>query len=105
MKNEEMTNLTNSIRQKLGDEASAKISDDLGTLITNNAQMNKDISERDTKIDNLQKDKESLIETNGNLLKQVSMGFDDRGNKNEEKDDKPKSFNFKDCFDEKGNFK
>lgn len=111
MKKEEMENLTTSIQEKLGKEASAKIADDLGKLITDNAQMNKEIENRNSQITKLKQDKENLIATNGNLLQQVAMGEDfssniiSRSRQAGETEEKKKPFSFKDCFDEKGNFK
>ena len=69
--------------------------------------MNKEIENRNSQITKLKQDKENLIATNGNLLQQVAMGEDFSSNiisrKQEHKEEKP--FSFKDCFDEKGNFK
>ena len=106
MKKEEMENLTTSIQEKLGKEASAKIADDLGKLITDNAQMNKEIENRNSQITKLKQEKENLITTNGNLLQQVAMGEDLTflGSQNKQKEEPKKPFSFKDCFDEKGNF-
>lgn len=108
MKKEEMESLTASMQEKLGKEASAKIADDLGKLITDNAQMNKEIENRNSQITKLKQDKENLIATNGNLLQQVAMGEDFSSNvitRKQEQKEEEKPFSFKDCFDEKGNFK
>lgn len=105
MKTEDFENIINSMRTKLGEENSALIADDLGTLITDNTQMNSEIKTKDTQISKLKQDKENLITSNGNLLQQISMGDDTSSrpsNKKEEKEDK--KFSFKSCFDEKGNF-
>lgn len=108
MKKEEMESLTASMQEKLGKEASAKIADDLGKLITDNAQMNKEIENKNSQITKLKQDKENLIATNGNLLQQVAMGEDFSSNvitRKQEQKEEEKPFSFKDCFDEKGNFK
>ena len=76
---------TNKIREKLGEDNSAKIADDIANMLT-----------YDNK---LKKDKEMLIEANGNLLQQVPFG------KEEPKatvDDEPKKFDFKSVFDKNG---
>lgn len=103
----EFEKITKSIQDKLGKENTSLIADDLGKLITDNATMNKDIQQRDERISKLEKDKEALITTNGNLLQQVAMG--DEGNlinKNEPNDNEPpKPFDYRSVFDEKGNFK
>lgn len=107
MKKEDFDNLTKSMQEKLGKEASAKIADDIGKLITDNTQMNNEISKRDNEINKLKQDKENLIATNSSLLQQVAMG-DEGGliNKNKPKEDEPpKPFDYRSVFDEKGNFK
>ena len=79
---------TNKIREKLGEDNSAKIADDIANMLTYDSKMKKDI-----------KDKEMLIEANGNLLQQVPFG------KEEPKatvDDEPKKFDFKSVFDKNG---
>lgn len=102
MKRDEMDNLVNGIREKLGDELSAKISDDLGTLLTDNNNVLQQIENQENIINTLKQDKESLITANGNLLKQIPMGQEiDIVDKEEIKE----HFNFENAFDEKGNFK
>ena len=106
MKKEDFEALTNSMQEKLGKEATSKIADDIGKLITDNAQMNKEIENRDNQITKLKQEKENLITTNGNLLQQVAMGEDllFSGSQNKQKEEPKKPFSFKSCFDEKGNF-
>lgn len=103
MKLEDFENLTNSIKDKLGEENSAKIADDLAKLITDNNQMNKTIENKDTEITKLKSDKELLQQTNMNLLQQIPMGEEPKPNTPEE--NKPKFIDFRAGFDEKGNFK
>ena len=107
MKKEDFDNLTKSMQEKLGKEASAKIAEDIGKLITDNTQKNNEILKRDNEINKLKQDKENLIATNSSLLQQVGKSTEDFSNskkqKEEEKENKP--FSFKSCFDEKGNFK
>lgn len=107
MKKEELDKLINGIQEKIGKDASGLISDDLGMLITDNTNMNKDLTNKENEINKLKDQKEKLIATNGNLLQQISMGEEENffiKNKKEEKE-KPKKFNFKDAFDTKGHFK
>ena len=106
MNEEQMENLINSIRQKLGDENAGVIMDDLGTIITANATMNNTIKTQENKIKTLKQDKDNLLAVNGNLLQQVPMGQTDfPNNKREEKKEEQKHYSFKNAFDEKGNFK
>ena len=104
----EFEKITNSIQEKLGEENVGKIADDLGKLITDNASANSLVKEKDAQIDKLKQEKEVLITTNGNLLQQVSMGTDDSfmgTNEPNKKEEPRKRFNYRDAFDEKGNFK
>lgn len=107
MTEKEFEIVTKSIQDKLGEENTSLIADDLGKLITDNGSMNKDLKQKDEQINKLKQDKEALITTNGNLLQQVAMG--DEGNlinNKEPKTEEPKKpFDYRTAFDEKGNFK
>ena len=107
MTEKEFEKITKSIQDKLGKENTSLIADDLGKLITDNGTMNADLKQRDERISKLEKDKEALITTNGNLLQQVAMGDDSSLiNTNEPKNEKTKKpFDYRSVFDEKGNFK
>lgn len=102
MKREEHDKLIQSIQEKLGVENSGLIADDLGLLITDNNSMNEIISHKEIEIQKLKSDKETLITTNGNLLKQVGMGIEIDEIYEEPKKKEP--FNMKSVFDENGNF-
>lgn len=64
MTREEFQTKMNSIQEKLGSENTSLIADEIGLLITDNDNMNKDIETRDTNISKLQKEKENLISVN-----------------------------------------
>lgn len=64
MKKEEMENLINNVREKIGDEMSGTIADDLALLMTDNSNINSLIKEKDNEITKLKKDKENLISVN-----------------------------------------
>lgn len=102
MKKEEMQKLFNGIEKKIGKENYAKISDDMGILLTDNETTNNTISSKDNEIKQLKSNNELLVTANGNLLQQVGMGEETPPTNN--KEDKPK-FSLKNAFDEKGNFK
>ena len=90
---------TNKIREKLGEDNSAKIADENAHMLTYANKIKKDIKDQDEEITLLKKHKEMLIEANGNLLQQVPFG------KEEPKatvDDEPKKFDFKSVFDKNG---
>lgn len=104
MKEKDFETLTNSMQEKLGKEYASKIADDLGTLITDNAAINKELKQKDEMIAKLRQDKENLIQVNGNLLQQVAMGEEPQ--KEETKTEETKQpFDFRTAFDEYGNFK
>lgn len=110
MTNEEMKNLTERVQEKIGKEASGLIADDIGLLISDTSKMNSDITARNQEIEKLRDQKEKLIETNGNLLQQISMGDDslsfqrNPSSQKIEDDEEEVSISWKDCFDSKGNF-
>lgn len=101
MNNKEYQELINSASEKLGKENSALVSDIFGTMISDNSEMNKTIKAKEAEIEKLQKTNEMLTQANGQLLQQVSMGFEEP--KKEEVEEK-KPFNFHSVFDDKGNF-
>lgn len=102
MDNEELTKITDSIKEKIGEDLTSTIADDLGLLITHNNKVLKDIEEKDKKITKLEDEKEKLVVANGNLLQQIPMG--EEKTKKEKEESKP-TFNLNDMFDERGNFK
>lgn len=90
---------TTKIQEKLGKEEAGKIADDIASILTYDNMIQKDIKSKDEEIVKLKKDKEMLIEANGNLLQQIPLG-------KEEKEEKPKEevkyFDFKSVFDKNG---
>ena len=102
MKNEDLQALTDSIKEKLGEESAALIADDLGVLITRNNEVVDTLDKQSKEIATLKDTNEKLVLANGSLLQQVPMG------KKEEpisEESTKKSFNFSEMFDEHGNFK
>lgn len=104
MKKEDLEKLTNSIIEKVGAEKAGEIADDIGLLISDNNNTLTQIEEYENKINKLNTDKENLIKTNGNLLQQISMGNDESIFRKEDKEEKPKTIEYKNLFDSKGNF-
>lgn len=104
MKNEEFQTKMNSIQEKIGQDASNLILDDIGVLLTDNQNMNTQLADKDKEIARLKKNNEMLQNVNGNLLQQVAMG-DDTSSQNEPKEDELKQpFDFRTAFDEKRKF-
>ena len=106
MNDKEFLEITSSIEKKLGDQ-SAIIADDLGKAITGFETMKKELKDRDAKIKELTQDKEKLVSANSNLLRQIPVTSDDGDSEPDDSYKTPSydNFDFKDCFDEKGNFK
>ena len=101
-----LTEIVDKIQEKLGKEESGKIADDLANILVIEEANSKTIQEKDNLINKQKKDKDMLIQANGNLLLQIPQvkeedSFFEEGKKNE--DNKP--FDFRSIFDEKGKFK
>lgn len=101
----ELNTFLDSMKEKLGEENAALISDDLGNLITKNTEVANMIANKDKEIARLNNLNEKLVSANGSLLQQVSAGFEKNPHDTDEEDTPKKSFNFMDVFDEKGHFK
>lgn len=104
MNNTEMKTLTDSIQSKLGTENSGLIADDIATLLTDCNMMNTQISQKDSEIEQLKKDKENLMNVNGNLLQKVTMDFEKPENNSNPNNEAPKIIDINTAFDKKGNF-
>ena len=95
-----LTEITDKIQEKLGKEESSKIADDIANILIFEESNNKTIKEKDDKITKLGKDKEMLIQANGNLLLKVPQGKEEP--KEEVKE--YKEFDYRTIF-ENGKFK
>lgn len=102
MKEEDLKKITDSISSKIGEENTALIADDFGLLFTNNKNSLENISNLNSEITKLKDINEKLVSANGSLLQQIPMGISQP--KKESKEENHQSFNFRDAFDEKGNF-
>lgn len=61
MNQEELTNITNSITEKVGEDVAATIADDFGILITKNQEILNSIAEKDKMISDLQDRNSKLV--------------------------------------------
>ena len=104
MKTDEFQNKMNSIQEKIGQDASNLILDEIGILLTDNQAMNTSLADKDKEIERLKKTNETLQNVNGNLLQQVAMGEDNINTPKKEEESK-KPFDFRSAYDEYGNFK
>ena len=107
MKNEDFKKVTDELQEKIGKEKASVVADNIATLISDNMQTNKNLAEKDKEIEKLKKEKENLMQTNMNLLQQIPMGEDPSPKLKEKEPEKPKAraFDFREVFDENGNFK
>ena len=104
MNSEELNTFLDSMKEKLGEENSALISDDLGNLITKNTEVFNTLANKEKEITRLNDLNQKLVSANGSLLQQVGAGIEKSSHP--EADETPKkSFDFRDAFDEKGRFK
>ena len=92
------------MQEKIGKDESAKIADDIASLLSYDNSRTKDINKRDKKIEKLEKDKEMLIEANGNLLQQISVETKKVNIEPQASEPQEPHFNLKDAFDKNGNF-
>lgn len=91
------------MQEKIGKETSGIIADDIASLLSYENARNKDIQTKDSEIEKLKKDKEMLIEANGNLLQQISVEKEEALKPEAPKEEK-KPINIRDAFDKYGNF-
>lgn len=107
MKNEDFKKVIEGIQGKLGKESSGVIADDLATLISDNITMNKTLSNKEDIIKEKEELNQKLVFANSSLLQQVGVPAEAEEKKipTNKKEDKEEEISWKDCFDEKGNFK
>lgn len=96
--------LSGAIDSKLGKEASAKIADDLGIIITENANTQRLLASQKEEIAQLKKSNEALVAANGNMLKRITVQENFKPEGFEDPEPERKQYSAKDMFDEKGNF-
>lgn len=100
----EFEKIQNSIKEKLGEENMAKISDDISTLMLDNNNMENSINSKNTEIQKLKEDKEQLVTTNGKLMQKISIETTEEKRERENPEEKKKKYSLANAFDEKGNF-
>lgn len=91
------------MQEKIGKDEAAKIADDIASLLSYDNSRTKDINKRDKKIEKLEKDKEMLIEANGNLLQQVSQETKEIEPQAQTAEES-KPIDIRSAFDKNGNF-
>ena len=68
MKNEDLEVITSTIKETLGDDATAQIADSLGLLITENNKVQSTLQEQEKEIQSLKEKNERLVAANANLF-------------------------------------
>lgn len=103
MDDKDLTRISESMKERLGEDEFAKISDAIGELITGNTLNLEEIKNKEEQISKLQETNQQLITANGNLLKQVPKALD-KDDAGEDEDTKPQKINLRDAFDKNGKF-
>ena len=104
MNEDDLTNLLGNIETKVGKEAAATIADDLGTLITKNAETLNRLKDKDRQISELKSTNAKLVAANGNLLQQIPAADSVSEEPADQEKEPEKPFSMKACFDARGNF-
>ena len=105
MTNQDFQDKMKSIQDKIGEESSALIMDEIGVLITDNLNMNKEIDNMNVQISEQKARNEKLLEVNGNLLQQVAVAEEPKARNQQEEPKAKEPFDFRSALDEYGNFK
>lgn len=93
----------NKMQEKIGKDNAGKIADDIASLLSYENARNKDIKKKDNEIEKLKKDKDMLIEANGNLLQKIAVE-DEEILKPREEEKEVKKIDIRSAFDKNGNF-
>lgn len=100
MKDEELNQLLDSIKDDIGDEVHATIADKIGQIITMNEQVQEQLSEQEKEITRLKNINDKLVSANGALLMQVPQVKKEEPKAEESK---PAYYDYHSAFDENGN--
>lgn len=101
MDEQALNKLTDSIKEKVGEETFATFSDDISEIINGNNANIANINEQEEKIAELTKRNADLVTANGNLFKRIPMGKEVE--ETEEKENK--KVDISSLFDGQGHFK
>lgn len=104
MTEDELNNINNSIKEKVGEETFAMIGDDLGKIITGRETMEKEIKSRDEAIADLKSKNEKLVDANASLFKQIPVTSSEESEP-EETESPMANVSLRDAFDANGKFK
>lgn len=93
--------IVNGITDKLGEETTSAIGDDIASLISFQSTQQDELKKRDGEIEKLKKTNEMLVKANGSLLQQVSAYTEE---KEEEPQKKKEPLDLRTLFDKNGKF-
>ena len=105
MNEELLKGITSSISEKLGEENTSIIADDIGKLITANTQTIETINSLQKQVTSLEDTRDKLVRANASLLQQVPAVADYEKHQTAPEEEEKKTFNFKTMFDKHGNFR
>ena len=105
MKKEDFDSKMSSMLEKIGNDNSNLILDDVAVFINDNVSMNEALDKKDKEIQDLKLRNETLQRVNGNLLQQVGTQVQEKPKKEEIADKGKPYFDMRDIFDSQGNFK
>ena len=105
MKEDILKGITSSISEKLGEENSSIIADDIGKLITANTQTIETIESLKKEVSTLEDTRDKLVRANASLLQQIPAVADYEKHQTAPEEEEKKTFNFMAIFDKNGNFK
>lgn len=107
MTDEDITGFNDRVTEKLGKENAAIIADEMGILITKNTEAQKHAESLQQENARLKETNEKLAAANANLIHQIPMSDEPaptNRNRQQVEEDQPKSVNWDEIFDKKGNF-
>ena len=104
---EELETLVNAIREKLGEDASAMVSDDLLNIISNYKLGIDEVERLTGEVDTLKAEKDELLKVNGKLFQKVGFEKEEVEDEIIEKheDEKTADEIIEDLIDERGEIK
>lgn len=95
--------IVNNITDKLGEETTSSIGDDIANLISFQSSQQDEMKKREGEIEKLKKTNDMLVKANGSLLQQVSAYTEEKEEIEKEVESKP--FDYRTLFDKNGKFK
>lgn len=99
--------IKDSLTEKLGEETTALIGDDLANLMNYDTEMKKTIDSLEKSNKKLSKDKDMLVESNGRLLQQIAVDNESQlyePRRVEEEETPKEPLDYRTLFDKNGKF-